>query len=345
MEENHKNKWVNCQVPREGGKDGLILANMFGHPTKNGFFSIGMHIFFTLLKSAFRQGEHVMRKWILLPLVLLVVALFLFAQNVPAPDPETQAIIQTALDYGDGFYSGDAARMERAIHPDLNKVFPLVFPGTGKVILSYSTFSGLVEMSRAKVGWLDPDKRKTRVAVLEIKDDMACAKLTSAMYNDYLAMAKFDGQWKIVNVLWTLGPDTPMLTPLPAFDFEKEREAIKAAVLEFYQGRYTGDVDRIQNAVHPELKLAQLSVLPPTGKVMVSRQGWSSLAEVVRSKAGLPPEDKRKAEVRVLDGMDGLAFAVGDTPVSTYYFQLALIEGHWRIINILSKAKTPAPGK
>jgi hypothetical protein len=29
---------------------------------------------------------------------------------------------------------------------------------------------------------------------------------------------------------------------------------------------------------------------------------------------------------------------------STYYFQPALIEGHWRIINILSKAK-PAPSK
>ena len=286
-----------------------------------------------------------MRKWILVPLALLGAAFYLAAQKVPAPEAEAQAIIQTALDYGDGFYSGDAVRMERAIHPDLNKVLPFAFPGTGKVILDYSTFSGLVEMSRAKVGWLEPDKRKTRVAVLEIKDDMACAKLTSAMYNDYLAMAKFDGQWKIVNVLWTLGPDAPNRPAVPAFDLEKEREAIKTATLEFFRGRYAGDVARVQKAVHPELKMAQLSVLPPAGKVMVVRIGWSLLAEVVRSKAGLAPEDKRKAEVRVLDGMDGLAFAAADTPASLNYFQLALIEGQWKIINVLSKAKTPAPGK
>ena len=286
-----------------------------------------------------------MRKWNLVPLALLGAALLLPAQTAPAPEAETRAIIQTALDYGDGFYSGDAARMERAIHPDLNKVLPFAFPGTGKIILDFSTFSGLVEMSRAKVGWLEPAKRKTRVAVLEIKDDMACARLTSAMYNDYLAMAKFDGKWKIVNVLWTLGPDAPNRPAAPAFDLEKEREAIKVATLAFFQGRYAGDVARVQNAVHPELKMAQLSVLPQTDKVMVARLGWSLLAEVVRSKAGLTSEDKRKAEVRVLDGMDGLAFAVGETPASSNYFQLALIEGQWKIINILSKAQTSPPGK
>jgi len=53
---------------------------------------------------------------------LAAVAPFARAQAGAADQPEKDAAIQTALDYSDGAYSGDAARMERALHPDLNKL-------------------------------------------------------------------------------------------------------------------------------------------------------------------------------------------------------------------------------
>jgi len=35
---------------------------------------------------------------------------------------------------------------------------------------------------------------------------MASAKVVSALYIDHLHLAKFEGNWKIVNVLWVLNP-------------------------------------------------------------------------------------------------------------------------------------------
>jgi hypothetical protein len=83
--------------------------------------------------------------------------------------------------------------MERALFPDLNKVVAVKIPQSGRTVLQYSTVSGLIEMSRAKAGFLPEDKRKTKVAVLDVLDNIATAKLTSAYFDDYLAMIKTEG--------------------------------------------------------------------------------------------------------------------------------------------------------
>jgi hypothetical protein len=49
-------------------------------------------------------------------------------QELPSGSDDETAIRQVALDYIDGYYSGDVTRMERAIHPDLNKAAPRDLP-------------------------------------------------------------------------------------------------------------------------------------------------------------------------------------------------------------------------
>ena len=155
------------------------------------------------------------------------------AQAIAIPEAEKAAIVQTALDYGDGYYSGAAERMERALHPDLNKVWTRVLPQTKTVMIGYSTFSGLVEGTRAKMGYTEPDARKIRAEALFMNDDVAGAKVTSAQFNDFLQMVKVEGQWKIVNVLWVPGPDSRFRQPLTGFILEKEQAAAKKAALGF----------------------------------------------------------------------------------------------------------------
>ncbi|MDX2438456.1 MAG: nuclear transport factor 2 family protein [Acidobacteriota bacterium] len=55
---------------------------------------------------------------------VLLVGMVAFAAG---PDDEA-AIKATALDYLEGWYSGDAERMERALHPDLAKRIVRVDP-------------------------------------------------------------------------------------------------------------------------------------------------------------------------------------------------------------------------
>jgi hypothetical protein len=265
-------------------------------------------------------------------------------QNSPDPKADTAKIIETALNYGDGYYSGDAARMESAIHPDLNKVCPVMMPQTGKTFLIYSTWSGLIEASRAKAGFLDETKRKTAVKVLCINNNVACAKLTSSQFNDYLAMVKADGQWKIVNVLWTFGPDSPNRPKLPDFKGEGEKPAVEQAVRDLIEGMYTSDVTRIEKVLYPEYKRATVSVIPSTGKTFIQRDAAGNLTEAVRAKAGALPADKWNIRINVLDVMDGLAFAELVIPSGFSYAQLAKIDGEWKIINILRKLAPPSAG-
>jgi len=271
----------------------------------------------------------------------LVVAMSLApAQTQVIPEAEKEAIIRTALDYGDGFYSGAADRMERAIHFDLNKVYVATIPQTGKSVLNYSTYSGLVEMTRAKVGLLDPEKRKISGAALRLNGDIACAKITSARYNDFLQMVKIDGQWKIVNVLWVPGPDTPNRPPVPAYDPAKDDPAVLGAARDFIEGAMSGDAARVEKVVHPEVCSAVLIPLP-TGKIAINRSRYSSLVEGVRAKLSVVPEASRKAEIKIIDVMDGMAFVEIAAANAWHYLQMTALDGQWKIINILSKRLAP----
>lgn len=279
--------------------------------------------------------------WIVIVVVSLV-AISAPSQTQVIPDAEKDAIIKTALDYGDGFYSGAAERMERAIHPDLNKVFAVTLPQTGKSVLNYSTYSGLVEMTRAKVGLTDPDKRKIQGYALRLNGDVACAKITSAKYNDFLQMVKIDGQWKIVNVLWVLGPDTPNRPPVPAYDSAKDDPTILSAARDYIEGSMTGDAARVEKAVHPEVSRAVLVPLP-TGKIAINRARYSSLVESVRAKLSVVPEGSRTSEIKIIDGMDGMAFVEIATANSWHYLQMTVLDGQWKIINILTKRVASVP--
>jgi hypothetical protein len=121
-------------------------------------------------------------------------------------DPESEAIQKTALDYIDGFYSGDAARMQRAVHPELAKRIVKVDPATGKCTLEQLDAGTLVEITRSGTGKIRENLRQEEVSILDRYHDAAVVKIVANDWIDYLQMAKFDGAWKIINVLWALKP-------------------------------------------------------------------------------------------------------------------------------------------
>ncbi len=46
-----------------------------------------------------------------------------------------------------------------------------------------------------------------KVEVFDVLDQTAAAKLTALWGVDYLHLAKFEGEWKILQVLWQSQPD------------------------------------------------------------------------------------------------------------------------------------------
>ena len=124
-----------------------------------------------------------------------------------APPDESAAIKKTALDYIEGWYAGDAARMERALHPELAKRMISTDPKTGRSQFNHMGAMALVQHTRDGGGKkTPPDRQLKEVTILDRYNNAAVVKIVASDWIDYLEVAKFNGEWKIINVLWELKP-------------------------------------------------------------------------------------------------------------------------------------------
>ena len=123
-----------------------------------------------------------------------------------SPD-ENAAITKTALDYIEGWYAGDAARMERALHSELAKRMISIDPKTGRGQFNHMGAMVLVQRTRDGGGKkTPPDRQLKEVTILDRYNNAAVVKIVASDWIDYLEVAKFNGDWKIINVLWELKP-------------------------------------------------------------------------------------------------------------------------------------------
>ena len=141
--------------------------------------------------------------------LLLAAALLLCA--LPAAPTHAQtaadsaAIRATALDYAEGWYTGDAARMGRALHPRLAKRISMQQNGAWQ--LDEMTAEELTQAAGQGGGTRTPEaQRQADVQILDIFGNTASVRLTMSGWIDYMHMARVDGRWQIVNVLWELKP-------------------------------------------------------------------------------------------------------------------------------------------
>ena len=120
---------------------------------------------------------------------------------------DTAGIRASALDYIEGWYAGDAARMERAVHPELAKRVVMTDAKSGRSQLESIGAMTLVMRTRAGGGTRTPEPRKQKdYTLLDIDQNAAVAKVIASDWVDYLELAKWNGRWVIVNVLWEFKP-------------------------------------------------------------------------------------------------------------------------------------------
>lgn len=271
-----------------------------------------------------------MKKIALIIAVILFLLMF-FTVRMEAQDTAIkEAITQAALDYMDGAHSGDAARMERAVHAELHKVTLNTIPQTGTTYLRAAGSSRLIQLIAANAAPLPEDKRNIDLRILDVLEGLAVVRVTSAQFWDYLQLADIDGQWKIINVLWV-----PFPKPGKAKDMSGEDDAIRATALNYIEGAFSGDADRMEQALHPELHKVIPVKMPQTGKTRLDVMGASMLIEGTRAKMGLLAEDKRNIEVTVLDVAEDLAMVKVLSARYYDFLQMAKVDGQWKILNVL----------
>ena len=141
-------------------------------------------------------------------LLVILAALSCAAHAQTATSNTNEAgIRQAALDYIEGWYEGNAERMERALHPDLAKRIALTNPQNGRSRLDQMSAMGLVQSTRRSGGKDTPkDKQQKEVIILDVFENSASVKVVASDWIDYMHVARWNGKWVIVNVLWELKP-------------------------------------------------------------------------------------------------------------------------------------------
>lgn len=121
---------------------------------------------------------------------------------------DREGVRQAVLDYVEGVYNVDPARIERSVHPNLAKLGYYRGPNDaayGDAIPM--TFERLKEVARNynRNGHVPKDAPK-QIDIYEVLDKTATVKLTAHWGVDYMHLVKLDGKWMIVNVLWQSHP-------------------------------------------------------------------------------------------------------------------------------------------
>ena len=140
---------------------------------------------------------------------LAITMLLLGAPTLAAQSPaDREGVRRAVLDYVEGFYEGDTAKIVRSVRPEVVKYGYYKKKGetgyTGEA-MPWSEFISYTLGVKAR-GRPTPATSPKEIVLLDVADQTAAAKLTAWWGIDYLHLAKFDGKWMITQVLWQAPP-------------------------------------------------------------------------------------------------------------------------------------------
>jgi hypothetical protein len=279
-----------------------------------------------------------------LSLPVLLIAAFLAPDDLQSQAwsaADEAGVVAAAMDYMDGALNADAERVARGVHMELNKVMIRTLPQTGRQVLAYNTHTTLVEAVRGIAARVADVDKTVDVTVFDIGNDLAVARAVGELWYDFLQLARVDGEWKIVNVLWGRN----QLASGGGQNSEEERAGVEAAALDYIEGAYSGDADRMARAVHPELNKVLLARHRETGMRFLYKMGAGDLIEGTRAGLGLLDEEERQIEVEIYDLSHDIAQVKVVSAMYIDYLQLARVNEEWKIINVLWVPNPDQPGQ
>jgi hypothetical protein len=110
------------------------------------------------------------------------------------------AIRTTVMDYVEGWYEGDAQRMNRCLHPRLAKR-ALKRSEPGLIDLTKDDMMGYTLAGEGREA--PRNKLYYKINILDVYEGIAMARAESYEFIDYVQLVNENGHWLIMNVLYT----------------------------------------------------------------------------------------------------------------------------------------------
>jgi hypothetical protein len=160
----------------------------------------------------FMQGIILSTNWVNMKRLMILSALCLlfstltFHAQTPA---DSMAIEKACRDYVEGWAEGDAGRVALGVSPELVKrtIGKDQDGASFTSEMSASMLAAATKRNRGGVNMRDQEPGKPfslRVIIYDITGEYAMAKTVTTKYSffDYCQLAKINGEWKVINVLW-----------------------------------------------------------------------------------------------------------------------------------------------
>jgi Putative lumazine-binding len=114
------------------------------------------------------------------------------------------AVRAAASDYIEGWFDGDAARMERALHPELAKRCRGI-EGDDPDALETLSATEMIDATADGEGQReDAPDRQIEIKIEYLSDDIASVTCRCHVFVDLLQLIRMPEGWRIVNGVWEL---------------------------------------------------------------------------------------------------------------------------------------------
>ncbi len=142
-------------------------------------------------------------------IVLFVVAAAgwsgVFGDSTDASRTASEAEVREAVsNYANSIYLGKPELLDDSVRRDMRKVgFYRPDNASEFRAMSCMTYDELWNLAKTfRAGGRVPEGATFEVTVLDISDQTASAKVTAFWGQDYFHLARFDGKWMIVDIMW-----------------------------------------------------------------------------------------------------------------------------------------------
>ena len=137
-----------------------------------------------------------------------------------------------------------------------------------------------------------------------------------------------------------------LLWPSPAgAQTAADRAAIHAAVLDYVDGWWAGDVERMERCLHPDLVKRSVWTHEGTGRSLLNSTTKSAMVEYTRGGGGSAEiEQKGEVEVQLVALEGGIANVIATSARYVDYLHLTKWDGRWVIVNVLWAGRAPDRG-
>lgn len=150
-----------------------------------------------------------MKPYALLFIAALALAIPLLAgMSAAGENDDREAVRQAVLDYVEGIYNVQPERIERSVSPELAKLGYWRPRDATDYEPGRMSFAELVEVAKTwnASGRVKADEAPKVIEIYDVLDQTATVKLSAHWGVDYMHLARVDGHWMIVNVLWQSYP-------------------------------------------------------------------------------------------------------------------------------------------